>query len=180
MGHQDGEAAVRGGEPGGAARGAVGVLGVALCRPAAPVYVAQGQEAAGADDRRVGGVAMLDPPLAVGHHDRQARPRHPGEEERRALGDLHHHQARLELLRAVAPEPRPGLGARDQVVEEREHLAAVADPQGEGVRAGEEGRKGVPGPWVEEDRAGPATSGPQDVAVGEAAAGHQAAEALQP
>jgi len=46
--------------------------------------------------------------LAVGDHHRQARVHHPVEEDRGALDHLHHHPARLELLRAV----RAATGAR--------------------------------------------------------------------
>ena len=44
-------------------------------------------------------------------------------------------QARLELLRAIAHEVRPVLGARDQLVQVAHHLAAVADAEREGVAA---------------------------------------------
>ncbi len=68
-------------------------------------------------------------------------------------------------------------GAGDEVAELGHHLAAVADADGEGVGAGEEGGEGVAELRVEEDGFGPAAAGAEDVAVGEAAAGGEADEA---
>ena len=56
-----------------------------------------------------------------------------------------------------------------------EHLAAVADAEGERV-AGEEGREGIAQAGLEEDRLRPAAAAAEHVAVGEAAAGGQRLE----
>src|SRR3546814_14884767 len=61
------------------------------------------------------------------------------EEQRWRLDHLQHPEARLELLAAVAQEPRPVRGAGDDVAELRHHLAAVAHAQRGAVAAGEEG-----------------------------------------
>src|SRR3546814_13203840 len=61
------------------------------------------------------------------------------EEQRWRLDHLQHPEARLELLAAVAQEPRPVLGTGDDALELRHHLAAVAHAQREAVAAGEEG-----------------------------------------
>ena len=71
--------------------------------------------------------------LAVRHRDRDAAPRHALEEDRRRVEHLERAVARLELLGRVALELRPRLGAGDDVLELREHLAAVAHAEREGV-----------------------------------------------
>ena len=73
-------------------------------------------------------------------------------------------------------EARPVLGARDEALEGREHLAAVADAEREGVAAREEALELLAHRLVEQDRLGPALARAQHVAVGKAAAGHQALE----
>ncbi len=54
---------------------------------------------------------------------------------------LHHAEARLELLAAIAHEARPVLRARNQLREQREHLAAVADAERKRIAAREELRE---------------------------------------
>ena len=112
--------------------------------------------------------------FAMGDGDRQGRSGHAGEQNRRALLDLDHRHAGLELFGAVAHETRPALGAGDQFLELREHLAAVADAEAEGVFTFEEGRELIASATVEERRLGPAAAGTEHVAVGEAAAADQA------
>ena len=108
------------------------------------VDVAPGDQAGARDARLRGGVRELGPALAVGYGDRQACSRHAGEEDGRALLDADESETRLELLRPVANEARPVLGPRDQVLQDRDHLAAVADAEGEAVRVREEGAEIVP------------------------------------
>ena len=72
------------------------------------------------------------------------------------MWQLDHDEAGLELLAAVAVEGRPGFGAGDDGGEVAHHLAAVADAQGEGVLALEEGGKLVLEAGVEQDGFGPA------------------------
>ena len=64
----------------------------------------------------------------------------------------------------------------DQLGQQRQHLAAVADAEGEGLPPGEEVFEHAPQAVVEEDGARPAGAGAEDVAVAEAAAGGQAGE----
>ncbi len=61
-----------------------------------------------------------------------------------------------------------------------QHLAAIADSEAETARVLEEGAEGIPGAGIVPDGAGPAAAGAQYVAVGEAAAGRQALEGVQP
>jgi hypothetical protein len=86
---------------------------------------------------------------------------------------------RFELLGTVAHEVRPELAARDQLVQVGHHLATVAHAEGEAVVTLEEALEGIAGTAVEQGRLGPAFTGTQYVAVGEAAAGHQALELVQ-
>src|SRR3546814_5885656 len=79
----------------------------------------------------VGRVGELGAALAVGDRDRDPRAGHAAEEQRWRLDHLQHPEARLELLAAVAQEPRPVRGAGDDVAELRHHLAAVAHAQRE-------------------------------------------------
>src|SRR3546814_7247089 len=86
---------------------------------------------------------------------------------------------RLELLAAVAQEPRPVLGTGDDALELRHHLAAVAHAQREAVAAGEEGFEHVAQRRALEDRGGPAAAGAEHVAVAEATDGDHAGERRQ-
>ncbi len=88
-------------------------------------------------------------------------------------------RARFELLGAVAHEMRPVLRAGDQRAQIAHHLAAVADPEREGIAAPEERFELVARARVEQDGLGPALARAQHIAVGEAAAGREALEVLQ-
>ena len=118
----------------------------------------------------------LDPALAVGDGDRQARPLHAGKQHRARRLDLDGDLARLELLAAVAGEARPAVAAGDQPGEMGEHLAAVADPEGHRAGALEEGGEHVAERLVEQDGARPPGAGSEHVAVAEAPAGGQGLE----
>ena len=84
-------------------------------------------------------------------------------------------QARLELLAAVAHEARPALGARDELLERRQHLAAVADAEREACRAAaKNAANSSRARGVEQDRLRPALARAEHVAVGEAAARRRA------
>src|SRR3546814_8423670 len=85
-------------------------------------------------------------------------------------------EARLELLAAVAQEPRPVLGTGDDALELRHHLAAVAHAQREAVAAGEEGFEHVAQRRALEDQGGPAAAGAEHGAVAEATDGDHAGE----
>ena len=115
-------------------------------------------------------------PFAVrdGHGD--AASGHALEEDGRRLKHLERAEARLELLGCVAPEGWPVRRAGNDVFELAQHLAAVAHAEREGVLAVEELLEHRLEARIEEDRAGPAGAGAQDVAVGEAAAGDEALE----
>ena len=78
---------------------------------------------------------------------------------------------RLRSKRGQAP------GARDQLLQRRQHLAAVAHAEREGLGPREEARERVARARVEEDRLRPALARAEHVAVGEAAAGDEPAEA---
>ena len=71
------------------------------------------------------------------------------------------------------------LGARDQLLQRRHHLAAVAGAERERIAAREELLELGPDPGVEQDRAGPAAAGAQHVAVGKSAACGEALESRQ-
>jgi hypothetical protein len=117
--------------------------------------------------------------FAVGNGDRQTRTGHALQEDRRRLLHLHHRHPRLELLGAVAHEVRPAFATRDQLVQVGHHLAAIAHAEGKAVLALEEGLKALTGAGIEQHRLGPALTGAQHIAVGEAAAGHQPLELRQ-
>src|SRR5690606_41826183 len=68
-------------------------------------------------------VLELGMAFPMGDSDRQARTGHALQEDRGRLLHLNHRHTRLELLRAVAHEVRPGLAARDQLVQIAHHLA---------------------------------------------------------
>ena len=93
-----------------------------------------------------------------------------------ANAQLHQREAPLELLAAVAHEARPVRGARHDLLERREHLAAIADAQSEGVGALEEALELLARARVIQDGFGPALARAEHVAVRESAAGHEAAE----
>ena len=80
------------------------------------------------------------------------------------------------MLRGVAGEARPPLGTGDDPLQGGEHLTAVANAQGEGVRAGEKGLKMRSQGVREKDRPGPAFACTENVAVGEATAGDKTGE----
>ncbi len=128
------DAAIGRGERGDAARRAVGVLRVALGDAAV-----RRRRSARRRDRspRAPRAPSVDSssarPSPCATAIGSARAGHAGEQDRRALLDRHQRQPRLELLAAVAHEARPELGARDELAQVREHLAAVADAEREGV-----------------------------------------------
>ena len=108
--------------------------------------------------------------------DRHAAAGHALEEDRGRIEHFKRAEARLELLGRVALELRPILRPRDEVLELREHLAAVAHAEREGVLAVEERLEHGLQPAVEEDGARPARTRAEDVAVAEAAARDEALE----
>lgn len=79
-----------------------------------------------------------DATLAVGNRNRKARTLHSLEEDGRRLFDLDRGVASLELLGNIAHEPGPRLCSGNYVLELREHLAAVADAEGESIGTREE------------------------------------------
>src|SRR3546814_18166874 len=85
------------------------------------------------------------------------------EEQRWRLDYLQHPEARLELLAAVAQEPRPVLGTGDDALELRHHLTAVAHAQRDAVAADEEGFAHVAPRRAPEDRGRPAAAGADHV-----------------
>jgi hypothetical protein len=86
-------------------------------------------------------------------------------------------RARLEALRAVGHEARPGLCARDDLAQRGHHLAAVAHAEREGVRAAQEALELGARGGVEQQALGPALARAEHVAVREAAAGGEPAKA---
>jgi len=101
---------------------------------------------------------------------------HAREEDRGRLLDLHPREPRLVLLGGVALEVRPVVRARNDLLQVRHHLAAVAGAQRERVLAAEEALELLTGASVEEDRLGPSLARAQHVAVAEAAARGEALE----
>src|SRR6266480_4336126 len=71
------------------------------------------------------------------------------------------------------------LGARDQLLQRRHHLAAVAGAERKRIAAREELLELGPDPGVEQDRARPAAAGAEHVAVGKSAARGKALEPRQ-
>src|SRR5437660_11014790 len=132
-------------------------------------------DVAHADELRLA-AGELGAAFAVRGDDGDAAAGHAGEEERRALLYLHHDEPAFELLRFVAHEGGPVRGAGDELLQRGEHLAAVAGAEREGVAAREEVDELGAHADVVEDRACPAASGAEHVAVGEAAAGDDALE----
>ena len=173
--HHDCRASVGRGEAGESTDGSVGVPRVGLGRLAEVVDVADGGKAV-TDKRRTGLAVEGGVSVAVRHRYRQPRAFHPLEEDGGGRHDFDGGVARLELFADVVNEVRPVFRARYEVLELRDHLAAVADAEREGLgtvevlaeHLGELGRV--------EDARRPARSGAEDVAVGEAAAGDESAE----
>ena len=81
--------------------------------------------------RRAAHLRKTDPALAVRHRHRDARAGHALEEQAGRIEHLQRGQARLVLLRGVAQELRPVLRAGNDVLQLRQHLAAVAHAQRE-------------------------------------------------
>jgi hypothetical protein len=104
---------------------------------------------------------------------------HAGEQHGARARHLHQGEPRLVLLGAVAHESRPSCRARDQLLERRKHLAAIADTQRERAVALEEGAELVARRWMEQDGFCPAFAGAEHVAVREAAACYQPVESSQ-
>ena len=109
-------------------------------------------------------------------HDRHATACHATQQDGRAIDDLDHRKARLELLAAVAMKGRPGLGTRDDRSEVGHHLTAIAYAQRKGVATAEEAFELVAQAIVEQDGLCPALPGTQHVAIGEATASRKAVE----
>src|ERR1700730_9248789 len=93
--------------------------------------------------------------FAVRHGDGKHRARHPVKHNRWRAQDFHQREARLVLLAAITNESRPVFGARNDALESREHLAAVADTEGEAVGACEEALEFVPYRFVKQNRLRP-------------------------
>src|SRR5260221_4253319 len=173
--HDDGEAPVGGGEPGDSPRRAARVVRIGLGYLAAVVDVAHGDESL----PKVFFLVENGPAFSVRGDNRDPAARHTLEEKRRALDDLDHYQPPLELLGAVAHEPRPVRRPRDQFLQRGHHLAAVAGAQRKSIASGEEFlelRKDFP---FEQDGARQAAAAAEHVAIGEAAARGEAFEARQ-
>src|SRR5690606_31666231 len=157
--HHDGHAAVAAGEAGDATGRAVGVGRVGLGDLAVGIDEAQGHATGQVGFQQRLFAFELGMTFAVGDGDRHARTGHATQEDRGRLLDLDHGHAGFELLRAVAHEVRPELGAGNQFVQVGHHLATVAHAQGEAVLALEESLEAFTGTAVEQDRLGPAFTG---------------------
>ncbi|GJC81968.1 hypothetical protein ColLi_04805 [Colletotrichum liriopes] len=176
MGHEGEDPAVPAPDASHAARAAVRVVRVAF-RPSdakAVVDVPERDEAFVSQVVEGVGAREGGPALAMRDGDGQGRAVHAVEEDGRRRGaglvDLDHGEARLELPAGVLDERGPVLGAGDQLLEARDHLATVADAQRERVGALEEVFKLLARVLVLEDGLRPADAGAEDVAVREAAA----------
>ena len=108
--------------------------------------------------------------------DGQKRAGHSRQEHRRALLHADEGEAGFELLAAVAHKARPVLGTRNDFLQIGNHLAAIADSQGEGVFAGKESFEFGPCACAVKNRLGPTFASAQHVTVGKTAAGRDAAE----
>ena len=105
------------------------------------------------------------------HHDRNPGTGHTLKEHGIALQYLNHDDPRLKLTRFVGRKMRPMLRARDQFLERRHHLAAVADPQCKNLLAGEKGRKLLAHRGFKQNRLGPTLPCAEDIPKGKTAAG---------
>src|SRR4029079_11310151 len=114
--------------------------------------------------------------LAVRDRNRQHRALHAGEQHRWRTLDDDETRAPLELFGAVAYEARPVPGSGDELTQRRQHLAAIAHAEREGLGAREELGELLAQLGIEQDRFRPALAGAEHVAVREAAAHHEAAE----
>src|SRR4051812_14467721 len=112
-----------------AERRTIRVRGITRRNLAIAFDVARGDEPARVERTRRGVTREFRAPLPVRHGDRQHRAVHAGEEHRRRALDLGQREAPFELLATVAHEARPLRGARDDLLERGEHLAAVADAE---------------------------------------------------
>ena len=119
----------------------LGFAGKVCVDAASSIHVAQRDAALRVE--RIGSrlVAELGLSLAVRDDDGDDGALHAGQQDRRAALDAHQGDAGLVLLGVVANEARPVRGARHDLVEVREHLAAVAQAQRERVGPGEERRE---------------------------------------
>lgn len=105
----------------------------------------------------------------MGHRDGQRAVVHAVQED---IGrgvrvrDSDHARPRFVLLGEVRLEGGPALGAGDDALEAGEELAPVADAQGEGVLALEEGAEFGADFGVEQDGGGPAAACAENVACG--------------
>src|SRR5690554_4685519 len=158
--HQDRGAAVLAAQPRDGVGGTVGIGRVPRLAAVA-VDVAQRHLRAGT----IGFGCELRPALPVRDHDRDPRAGHAGQQHRRRAHDFQHRQPRLELLADVALEAWPVPGTGDDAAKLRHHLAAVAHPERERVRAMEERLEGLAQLRVLKDRSRPAASGAEHVAV---------------
>src|SRR5690606_9358479 len=134
--HQDGDAAVAGGQAGDAAGGAVGVGGVAVGHAAVVVDEAQGYAAAGFAGVHGGAVGKLGTAFAVADGGRHARGEHAAGGDRRRWLGLDHGGRGFELLGAAAYEARPVCAAGEKRAQVGQRLTAVAHAEGGGVGAG--------------------------------------------
>src|SRR5579875_54373 len=166
--HEDEGAAVCAGDAGGAGGGARGIERVGLGGFAVGVYVAQGDE--------IGGWGEAGVAFAVGDDDGDAGVGRVLEEEGWGGRDFGHAEAGFKAGAEVAFKAGPVFGAGDDPGELGHHLAAVANAQGEGICALEEGRELFAEGFVKEDGFGPAGTCAEDVAVTETAAGGEARE----
>ena len=172
MRHHGGETAVGGGHRGKATRAAVRVEGIVLGRPS--VVIGKTQRSV-----HLGGVAArpeVGVALAVGNGDGHARAGHAVQEQRRRVKHFHHRQPGFEALAQVGGETRPMLRAGNHVGEFGKHLAAVTNAQCEAVAAREEVAELLGQILVEGDRARPADSCTQRIAITEATTGDQSLE----
>jgi hypothetical protein len=166
--HHDREAAVGCGERRDPSGRAVGVRGVRRRDVAVAIDEPRGDELRLLDRRELLDIE-LGAAFAVRVRDRDARAGHASEEQRRRLLQLDEHDARLELLRAIAHEPRPMPRARDDVREIRERLTAVAHTEEERVRARGQLREHVLRACVVAERRRPAAARAEDIAEREPA-----------
>ena len=179
MRHHHEGTAVFGAEAVDAERRTVGVQRVAFGVFVLAIHVAERHETG--LEAGFGGFAASEFRAAFTMCDRNREhgARHALEEHGRSVFDLERAEASLKAFGEVLHKARPVLGARNQVLEVRDHLAAVADAQREGILAVEVSFKFSAGLRVEEDALGPAFAGAENVTVAEATAGHETVEVLE-
>ena len=166
-------------DAGDALRRAVRIGRITLSRATEVVDEAQRDQALRRQRLQIVWRFELRETFAVRHCNRHARAFHAGQQHRGRLRHFDEAKSSFELLRTIAYESRPVIGAGNELAQRGHHLTAIAHTERERVGSSKERCEFLAQTRVEQNRFRPALTRSEHIAIREAAADDEALIVVQ-